>query len=172
MAERSPSTGTGEWHNALMSDRERGYAHRVDIRADAHQVWQALTDSVQLTRWCSPRAQIRARAGGLFRASVDGVTELEAHIDVFEPPRRLRLIYLPAAQLPPAQSVLVDDFILQAMAEVTIVRLLGSGVPTTPDWDTQYRRLRTGWQQAMSRLKVFAEQQSRTGQNDATGARR
>ena len=60
------------------------------------QVWRALTEAAQLTRWCSPQAQIRARQGGLFRASVDRVTEFEAHIDVFEPPRRLRLIYLPA----------------------------------------------------------------------------
>jgi len=43
-------------------------------------------------KWCSPNAQIRAQKGGLFRASVDRVTELEAHIDVFDPGRRLRLI--------------------------------------------------------------------------------
>jgi hypothetical protein len=45
----------------------------------------------------------------------------------------------------------------------TIVRLLGSGVPASPQWDTQYRRLRASWQAAMTRLKVFVEQQSRTG---------
>ena len=45
----------------------------------------------------------------------------------------------------------------------TIVRLLGSGVPATPEWDTQYRRLRTSWQQALTRLKVFVEQQARKG---------
>ena len=80
-----------------MSDRERGYAHRVDIVADASQVWRALTDTEQLTRWCSPGAVISARQGGLFRASVDRVTEFEARIDVFEPERRLRLMYLPAS---------------------------------------------------------------------------
>jgi uncharacterized protein YndB with AHSA1/START domain len=145
-----------------MGDRERGYAHRVDVLADVARVWRALTDTEQLTRWCSPRAQIRPRPGGLFRASVDRVTELEAHIDVFEPPRRLRLIYFPAHELPPAQTVMVDDFILEPSRGGTIVRLLGSGVPATPEWDTQYRRLRTSWQQAMTRLKVFVEQQART----------
>jgi uncharacterized protein YndB with AHSA1/START domain len=146
-----------------MGDRERGYAHRVDIRADASQVWQALTDAEQLARWCSPAAVIRARQGGLFRASVDRVTEFEAHIDVFEPERRLRLMYLPCSALPRADTVMVDDFILDPVPGGTIVRLLGSGVPATPEWDTQYRRLRTSWQQAMTRLKVFVEQQTRTG---------
>ena len=65
-----------------MSDRVRGYAHRIDIAAEVEAVWQALTDSAWLARWCSPGAQIRPRAGGLFRASVDRVTEFEAHIDV------------------------------------------------------------------------------------------
>jgi uncharacterized protein YndB with AHSA1/START domain len=142
-----------------MSDKARGYAHRVDIAADVQQVWRALTQAEYLTQWCSPDAQIRARPGGLFRASVDRVTELEAHIDVYEPGRRMRLIYLPSPTLPPADSAIIDDFILEPAAPGTILRLLGSGVPSSTQWDTQYRRLRMGWQQAMTRLKVFVERQ-------------
>jgi uncharacterized protein YndB with AHSA1/START domain len=146
-----------------MSDRERGYAHRVDILADASAVWRALTEAEQLARWCSPAAIMHARQGGLFRASVDRVTEFEAQIDVFEPERRLRLMYLPHAELPPAGTVLVDDFILDPVPGGTILRLLCSGVPATAEWDTQYWRLRTSWQQAMTRLKVLVEKQSGTG---------
>ena len=136
----------------------------MDIAADADKVWLALTNVDHLKRWCSPAADIKARPGGLFRASVDRVIELEAHIDVFEPGRRLRLIYLPTSELPPADTAIVDDFILDATPPAhhgpeTIVRLLGSGIPSTPDWDAQYRRLRMGWQAAMTRLKVFVEKQ-------------
>ncbi len=146
-----------------MGDRERGYAHRVDILGEASEVWRALTDPVQLTHWCSPKAVIQARQGGLFRASVDRVTEFEAHIDVFEPERRLRLLYLPLSSLPRADTVMVDDFILDRVPGGTIVRLLGSGVPGAQEWDTQYWRLRTSWQQALTRLKVYVEKQARTG---------
>lgn len=146
-----------------MSDKERGYAHRVDILADAQEVWRALTDKQHLTRWCSPAADIRARPGGSFRASVDRVTEFEARIDVFEPGRRLRLMYLPVADLPKADSVMIDDFILDTVPGGTIVRLLGSGVPASPAWDTQYWRLRTSWQQAMTRLKIYVEKQAQPG---------
>jgi uncharacterized protein YndB with AHSA1/START domain len=142
-----------------MSDRARGYAHRVDIAADAQEVWRALTEAQHLVRWCSPGAQIRARQGGFFRASVDRVTELEAHIDIFEPARRMRLIYLPSNSLPPTDEALVDDFILDSAEPGTILRLLGSGIPATPAWHKQYLRLRTGWQQAMTRLKVLVEKQ-------------
>jgi uncharacterized protein YndB with AHSA1/START domain len=146
-----------------MSDKARGYAHRVDIAAGAPQVWRALTESEQLRLWCSPDAEIRARPGGLFRASVDRVTEFEAHIDVCEPQRRLKLIYLPTPGVPPADRAMSDDFILEAVAEGTIVRLLGSGFPVSDAWETQFLRLRTGWSQALARLKVLVEQQLKQG---------
>jgi uncharacterized protein YndB with AHSA1/START domain len=151
-----------------MADKSRGYAHRVDITAEPDKVWRALTQAENLTRWCSPKAEIRARSGGLFRASVDRVIELEAHIDVYEPARRLRLIYLPCAELPPADTAIVDDFILDPTSPGTIVRLLGSGIPGTPEWESQYKRLRLGWQAAMTRLKVFVEKQM--GESPASGA--
>jgi uncharacterized protein YndB with AHSA1/START domain len=142
-----------------MRNQVRGYAHRVDVVADVLQVWQALTEAEHLTRWCAPGAQIRAGQGGVFRASVDRVTELEAHIDIFEPGRRLRLIYLPSNSLPPTDNAIVDDFILESLAPGTVLRLLGSGMPATAQWETQYRRMRLGWQQAIARLKVLVERQ-------------
>jgi uncharacterized protein YndB with AHSA1/START domain len=147
-----------------MAERTRGYAHRIDIVADVKRVWVALTETAELRRWCSPDAEMHAKSGGSFRGSVDRVVELDAHIDVFEPGRRLRLIYLPNAALPPAESAIVDDFLIQPNAKGgTLVRLLGSGIPGSPAWDTPYLRLRTGWERAMARLKVFVEKQSQEG---------
>ncbi|HYB65289.1 MAG TPA: SRPBCC domain-containing protein [Steroidobacteraceae bacterium] len=146
-----------------MAERVRGYAHRVDIAADAGKVWRAITEPQSLSRWCSPEAELQPRQGGLFRARVDRVTELEAHIDVFEAGRRLRLIYLPTPALPRAESVITDDLIVEAVPEGTVVRLLGSGVPGEPEWDTQYWRLRTAWLQALNRLKVLVEAQPGAG---------
>ena len=142
-----------------MSGRTRGYAHRIDIAAGAAQVWKALTDTESLRRWCSPEAQINAREGGHFRASVDRVTELEAHIDVLLPERRMRIIYLPSEDLPQNGSTIVDDFILDNTDPgKTVLRLLGSGFPISRESDTQYLRLRTGWERAVARLKVLVEQ--------------
>lgn len=138
-------------------ERVRGYAHRVDIAADADQVWRAIIEPESLARWCSPDAELQPRQGGLFRARIDRVTELEAHIDVFDQGRRVRLIYLPNPALPRADSVLTDDLIIEAVPGGTVVRLLGSGVPGEPAWDTQYWRLRTAWLQALNRLKVLVE---------------
>ncbi len=145
-----------------MSGRTRGYAHRVDIAVGAAVVWKTLTKTECLRKWCSPEAYISARQGGHFRASVDRVTELEAHIDVLLPERRMRIIYLPSEDLPQGGSAIVDDFILDSSdANKTILRLLGSGFPSSHEWDTLYMRLRTGWERAMARLKVLAEQMAK-----------
>lgn len=140
-----------------MAERTRGYAHRVDILSDASQVWRALTDPERLRQWCAPDAQVNPKAGGSFGASVDRVTRLEAHIDVFDVERRLRLIYLPSAGLPGTESAIVNDFILEPAEGGTILRVLGSGVPGAEEWDLPYKRLRTAWERALARLKVYLE---------------
>jgi uncharacterized protein YndB with AHSA1/START domain len=131
----------------------------VDVNAPAPLVWTALTTSSSLSQWCAPGAEIDARPGGLFRASVDRVTEFEGHIDVYMPQRRMRLLYLPSPALPP-ESAIVDDFVLDATEKCTIVRLLGSGIPAGAEWDEMYLRLRTAWERAMSRLKVHVEREA------------
>jgi len=83
--------------------------------------------------------------------------EREAHIDVFEPARRLRLIYMPPRDLPANDAVVVDDFILNTEGEIAVLRLLGSGFPQDESWDTYYQRLRSGWGAALARLKVCIE---------------
>lgn len=145
------------WHNRKMTERTRGYALRVDVESDGARVWHALTDPTCLARWCAPDARIRAFAGGSFSASVDRVTELEAHIDLFEAGRRMRLIFLPSATLPASESAVVTEFFLETLPAATVVRVLGSGIPGDDAWNTQYARLKTGWERAIARLKVFVE---------------
>jgi uncharacterized protein YndB with AHSA1/START domain len=141
-----------------MADRTRGYAHRIDINADAARVWSALTDPALLVRWCAKGTTIKAREGGSFIAPFEGGYQLDAHIDVFLPGRRLRLVHMPARGLPKTDSVIVDDFLIEG-TEHAIVRLLGSGFPTGGEWDEVYRDLRRNWERALARMKVLLEKQ-------------
>ena len=149
-----------------MPDRTRGYAHRIDIRADIDTVWRALIEPGTLARWYTPATRVDAREGGSFWARPDMDLSREAHIDVFAPPRRLRLIYLPVPELSAEEAVIVDDFLLdrdelsareRTAGPVTVLRLLGSGIPESPNWDAMYLRLRGGWERALRRLKVTLE---------------
>jgi hypothetical protein len=84
--------------------------------------------------------------------------EREAHIDVFDPGRRLRLIYLSPRDLPEMDAVIIDDFILDTEQGVAVLRLLGSGFPPEESWDAFFQRLRAGWALALARLKVCSQQ--------------
>lgn len=145
-----------------MTGRTRGYAHRVDIAAAVPAVWNALTDSRSLALWCSANAEISARQGGSFRANVDRITETEAHIDIYEPQRRMRLIHLSASGVPSSEATLVDDFMLDEAPGGATLRLLGSGFPVEEIWDGFYLRRRAGWGSALARLKVLVEREIRS----------
>jgi uncharacterized protein YndB with AHSA1/START domain len=153
-----------------MPARTLGYALRIDIEADPGRVWSALTDDVRLVRWLSSNARVVAREGGSFRGSVDRETELLAHIDVFAPARRLRLIHLPSPALPAAESAMVDDVLLEPDGSHTLVRVLGSGFPEGQPWEAALRRHQAGWRLSLARLKVYLEKNMDGGTSAAETA--
>ncbi|MGB6308458.1 MAG: SRPBCC domain-containing protein [Steroidobacteraceae bacterium] len=136
----------------------RGYAHLVEVDVPVARVWRALTDPGLIRIWSGEEAEIDARKGGVYRLGQRNEGR-EAHIDVFEVNRRLRLIYLSGGNWPPGDSAVVDDFILDVRKGEgkTTLRLLGSGVPDSASWDKTYVRLRMGWERLLARIKVTLE---------------
>jgi uncharacterized protein YndB with AHSA1/START domain len=137
----------------------RGYAHLIEVDVPVARVWRALTDPALVRIWSGQEAEIDAREGGLYRVGKRNAGGREAHIDIFEVNRRLRLIYLNGPDLPPSDSAVVDDFLLDVRKGegTTSLRLLGSGVPEASSWDQNYVRLRMGWERFMARIKVTLE---------------
>src|ERR1700719_316270 len=115
----------------------RGYAHLVEIDVPVARVWRALTEPGLIRIWSGQEAQIDARKGGMYCLGKRNEDFREAHIDIFEVNRRLRLIYLEGSDWPPGDSALVDDFILDVRKGkgTASLRLLGSGVPESAAWD-------------------------------------
>jgi uncharacterized protein YndB with AHSA1/START domain len=137
----------------------RGYAHLVEVEVAAARVWRALTDPDLIRIWSGQEAEIDPRKGGLYRVGKRNEDNREAHIDIFDVNRRLRLIYLSGSNWPRGESALVDDFILDVRKGegTTSLRLLGSGVPESAAWDKTYVRMRLGWERLLARIKVTVE---------------
>jgi len=137
----------------------RGYAHLIEIDVPVGRVWRALTDPGLIRIWSGQEAEIDPRKGGLYRLGHRNDDSREAHIDVFEVNRRLRLIYLKGGNWPPGDGAVVDDFILDVRKGdgTASLRLLGSGVPGSAAWDKTYMRLRLGWERLLARIKVTLE---------------
>jgi hypothetical protein len=137
----------------------RGYAHLIELNAPVARVWKMLTDPALIRLWCGGEATVDPRQGGGFVYGKSGAAAREAHIDIFDVNRRLRLIYMQGANLPRCNSAVVDDFLLDARNPEgpTSLRILGSGIPDTRDWDAIYTRLRTDWERFMVRIKITLE---------------
>ena len=137
----------------------RGYAHLVEVEVPAARVWRALTDPRLIRIWSGQESEIDPREGGLYRIGKRDSGAREAHIDIFETNRRLRLIYLNGRDSPPSDSAAVDDFILDVRwgEGKTSLRLLGSGIPDAASWDQSYVKIRMGWERYLARIKVALE---------------
>ena len=140
----------------LMSLKTRGYALRMDVEAPLAQTWNALCGPA-VTRWLGEDARLRPQRGGSWSATIAPGLTRHAMIDVFDPPRRLRLIYLPPDELSVFDGAVADDILLEADADHTIVRLLCSGIPDQPAWNGYYARVRQANERALARLKVLLE---------------
>jgi uncharacterized protein YndB with AHSA1/START domain len=140
-----------------MAERPRGYALRVDIDADAQRVWHVLTDPKCIARWCSADARLTLRSGGSFRVTFEPPFEANAHIDVFDPGRRIRMIYLASPSLPEGDTAVVDDIILESRPPQTVVRVLGAGFSAGREHEAAAHRHNKGWRRALARLKVMVE---------------
>ena len=137
----------------------RGYAHLVELHVPLARVWHALIDPRLMRIWSGKEAEVDPRKNGLYRLGPLSAGGREAHIDIIDHRRRLRLIYLPDPNMPPCDSVLVDDFLLDVKQgeKMVSLRLLGSGIPENEEWDRAYVKIRKGWERYLARLKNTLE---------------
>lgn len=140
-----------------MSGPYRSFAYRVDLGVPVERVWRAFTDSRVLSRWCADGATISPKESGRLHVMFGGDVELDAHIDVLITPQRMRLILLPTRGMPTSDAVIVEDFLFERGKQGTTLRLLSSGVPSSPAWVSYYLTKRRYWELALTRLKVFLE---------------
>ena len=78
--------------------------------------------------------------------------------DVWEPARRLRLIYMPDATLPASGTgPIVEDVLFDVKPGRTVVRIMGNGVPGEREWDPHFLALRRGWAFWLHALKRHLE---------------
>jgi uncharacterized protein YndB with AHSA1/START domain len=148
--------------------KTRGYAHRIDIAATPPKVWTALCGPTVMPLWMGTDARIKPQQGGSWSGTLAPGISRQAMIDVFDPPRRLRLIYLPPPELPAWDGAVVDDVLLEGEGDHTIVRLLCSGVPDMPPWTAHYVKLRGAAERSLTRLKVLVEQRERMAAGKVT----
>jgi uncharacterized protein YndB with AHSA1/START domain len=142
-----------------MPSAPRGYLQSIEIAQTPAHVFKACTEPLLVTRWYGTEATIEQRSGGTYRVRLRDGRVRDALIDVWEPGRRLRLIYMTDPGLP-AGGPLVEDLVFDVKDKNTVVRVLGSGMPSSHDWDAEFMWLRRGWAYWLDSLKKLLENPS------------
>lgn len=132
----------------------RGYVQTLRCKAPADAVWRALVEPSEMVAWCAEHAQVDGGVGGHYAVRARLFGQREAHIDAWEPHRRLTLILHRAPDWPAAgNEVIIEDFLIDSNGQETVLRLMGSGVPSDGEWDATLRRLRSAWAVAFVELR-------------------
>ena len=124
----------------------REQTHEIEIAVPAEVAWRALTDPDELVRWFVEDAAVEPGAGGRYWVSWGEGMEGAGRIDVWEPPRRLRVVRdMPEGDGPQLDAPLVEEWSVETRGGATIVRLVDAGFPDTDDWGGIYDSMELGW---------------------------
>lgn len=127
----------------------------VDLEAALEDAWRALTDARELTRWFPLAAKVDGRPGGTMVWDWGEKFHWATRIEVWEPPRRLRLVQdverphdvggKPLTDGSIASSSIAMEFTLETHRGKTRLRLVHSGFGEGAAWDDELEGVRNGW---------------------------
>lgn len=153
-----------------MSDEQpktRSIDREIEIDAPIEAVWAAITEPDEITGWLSDEARVTPGPGGSYWVSWGEGQSGESRIEVWEPARRLRIRNLPPQtgealssqhnEDAAAATPLMQEFTLESRGGKTILRLVDSGMPSSPEWDGMYDGKSRGWEMFFYALRHYLE---------------
>jgi uncharacterized protein YndB with AHSA1/START domain len=126
--------------------------NRIEIKASPEQIWDALTQGEQLTRWFATDAK-DAKPGGNFFVSWKEHGPIDSPITVFEPGKHLQI----ASEMPGMPVPFATDFFIEAKGGVTLVRIVQSGFSVDAKWDDEFDAMTQGWGFFARNLRFYLE---------------
>ena len=132
-------------------------SHRAELAVSSSldDVWLAVTDIEYLKNWLALDGEFTPHIGRPFSLSLRDDSDMVGRIDVFMPPRRMRLVLAPREGEEPIPSgPITVDFFLQERDEKVQLTVSIAGIPASEDWEEYYRLSEDRWENALVELKI------------------
>lgn len=150
---------TSEETRGLTLEPDRSSRHSAGIHASPAEVYLALTDPKELSRWFVSEASIELRPGGAYRwvfGDATGVSGPDATVASGEfvsivPQELLRL----RSRVQDTDTDL--EFRLEPWRDGTVLTVSHSGFPGEEAWDETFRSIDQGWESEIQILKLYLE---------------
>ena len=132
----------------------RSHREEMETVCEIQEVWTALTDIDALNRWLAREGSISAHIGGPFELALRDGYDIRGRIDVFMPPRRLRMALTPMQEESPLPTgPITIELILRTISGKTLLTVIVAGIPDSEDWEEYYRLSVDRWKNAFIELK-------------------
>src|SRR5262249_6079515 len=122
--------------------------------------WKAITDAEELTRWFADAAKAEPGAGGTIAISWDGGDYATQRIVDWQPNARLLTESVPSETAPmklDGTTPMRVEYTIERREGKTVLRMVHSGIPDTPDWDGFYDGTNTGWPSFFRVMRHYLE---------------
>ena len=138
-----------------MSEQTRNIEREFLIDADPAEVWKALTEAAEITRWFAPFADSAPGIDGHISLSwnIDGLMQ-KCPIRAWSPEEHLCMGW----RVGPGEGREVPvDIRLERADGGTLLRLVHSGFLSDASWDEEYESHGRGWSFELRSLKYYLE---------------
>ena len=126
----------------------------METACEIQEVWTALTDIDAINRWLAREGSMSAHIGGPFELALRDGYDIRGRIDVFMPPRRLRMALTPMQEESPLPTgPITIELILRTISGKTLLTVIVAGIPDSEDWEEYYRLSVDRWKNAFIELK-------------------
>lgn len=134
----------------------RSHRQEVELPVGINDAWNAITDIEALKQWLATDGEFAAHIGGKFALSLRDGEDMTGRIDIFLPPRRMRLVVaLREGDELLASGPKTIEFSLFERDNKTRLSVAVSGIPATEEWEEDYRRSEDRWQNGLVELQEF-----------------
>jgi len=134
----------------------RSHREEVELPVGIDDVWTSITQMDSINQWLAKEGEFAPHIGGRFALSLRDDTDMSGRIDIFLPPKRMRLVIaLREGDELLASGPTTIAFALVEHDKKTRLTVSVSGIPATEEWEEDYRRSEDRWQNALVELQEF-----------------
>jgi len=137
-----------------VDDVTRSHTSELETSRDRSEVWSAITDIDQIKRWLAVDGEFSPQIGGRFELQLRDGYAVNGRIDIFMPPRRMRIVVIPDEEEGPLPTgPITIDLLVKETDSGTRLLVTVAGIPGSEDWEEYYRLSVDRWGTALAELK-------------------
>lgn len=137
-----------------VDDVTRSHTAELESSLDRNEIWTALTDINQIKRWLAVEGEFNPQIGGKCELKFRDGYSVTGRIDIFMPPRRMRMVIMPDIQEGPLPTgPITIEIVIRETDKGSRLLVTVTGIPGSEDWEEYYRLSVDRWTVGLAELK-------------------